>query len=163
MRAERNGRVVAGYTSVICVLLLLYLAKTNLSQFDKPHNHDTSALFCIIFINDLSRSAASSLIFPFANDTKCAKAIHSFSDTLDLQHDFIALGIWARKWNVRFNESKCIHLRFLPNSHPAPELSYSIFNSAISLPLRSGEHMSDISHGLIIITTPYENYVDLWE
>ena len=38
-------------------------------------------------------------------------------------------GAWARKWNLHFNES---NLHFLPNSHPAPKLSYAISNSAIS-------------------------------
>ena len=76
----------------------------------------------------------------FADDTKCLNTIYSFSGILALQNDLIALGAWARKWNLRFNESKCVHLRFLPNSHPAPQQTYSIFNSTIS----SSDHHRDL-------------------
>ena len=43
----------------------------------------------------------------FADDCVCYRAIKYIEDTLKLQKDIDRLGIWAKKWGIRFQPVKC--------------------------------------------------------
>ena len=43
----------------------------------------------------------------FADDCVCYREIKDIEDTLKLQKDIDRLGIWARKWGMRFQPVKC--------------------------------------------------------
>ena len=43
----------------------------------------------------------------FADDCVCYRNIKDMEDTLKLQNDIDRLGIWVRKWGIRFQPSKC--------------------------------------------------------
>ena len=100
----------------LAVVLLCYLSHH--TQFISNNGFQSTALSVVygvsqgsilgplLFINDLPLSTTLSKVLLFDNDTKYLKTICSFSDILDLQHDLIALGAWAKKWNLHLNESK---------------------------------------------------------
>ena len=43
----------------------------------------------------------------FADDCVCYREIKDKEDTLELQKGIDRLGIWARKWGMRFQPVKC--------------------------------------------------------
>ena len=69
-------------------------------------------LLFLIFINDLPLSVASSQLLLFADDTKCVKRNNHCEDSYALQQDLHNLASWSEYWNLHFNESKCVLLRF---------------------------------------------------
>ena len=102
----------------------------------------------------------------FANDTKCFNSIYSFSDTLDLQHDFIALGAWAKKCSL-FWMKPCVHastfLTKLPScmvlnkptcapfsTQPSPQLTITVTWECSYLVTRECSYLVT-SHGLIMM------------
>ena len=48
----------------------------------------------------------------FADDCVCYREIQDIEDTLKLQKDIDRLGIWARKWGMRFQPVKCNMMQF---------------------------------------------------
>ena len=74
-----------------------------------PQGSVPGPLLFVIFINDLIHSA---IPFIFADDTKCLLAIKSTSDSDKLQQDINNISTWSYTFNLLFNESKFVHLRF---------------------------------------------------
>ena len=83
-----------------------------------PQGSILGPLLFLIFVNDLPSSAKSSNVFLFADDTKCLKKISSQTDCHLLQEDLLCLSNWSHKWNLQFNERKCVVLRFCLSSPP---------------------------------------------
>ena len=52
----------------------------------------------------------------FADDCVCYREIKDAEDTLKLQKDIDLLGIWSRKWGIRFKTVKC-NMMQLTNKH----------------------------------------------
>ena len=77
-----------------------------------PQGSVLGPLLFIVFINDLPSVAVNSLMKIFADDTKVFKAISTIQDAEDLQTDIDKLTLWAKKWQLPYNELKCkvIHL-----------------------------------------------------
>ena len=72
-------------------------------------------------MNDLPSSVSSSLLYIFADDTKCLKHITDLGDCLALQQDINLLTSWSVRWNLSFNAMECVNLRFsagLSVDHP---------------------------------------------
>ena len=72
-----------------------------------PQGSVLGPLLFIVFINDLPSVAVNSLIKIFADDTKVFKAISTIQDAEDLQTDIDKLTLWAKKWQLPYNELKC--------------------------------------------------------
>ena len=77
-----------------------------------PQGSILGPLLFLIFINDLPLSVASSQLLLFAEDTKCVKRYNHCEDSYALQEDLHNLASWSEYWNLHFNESKCVLLRF---------------------------------------------------
>ena len=67
-----------------------------------PHGTVLGPLLFSLHINDIE-----SEITLFAGDCVCYREIKDMEDTLELQKDIDRLGIWARKWCMRFQPVKC--------------------------------------------------------
>ena len=66
-----------------------------------PAGHHLGLLLFSLHINDIM-SDIESEIGLFADDCVCYREIKDIDDTLKLQKDIDRLGIWARKWGMRF-------------------------------------------------------------
>ena len=61
----------------------------------------------------------------FADDRVCYRKIKGMEDTLKLQKDIERLGIWARKWGMRFQPVKC-NIMQLTKKHNKIQASYTL-------------------------------------
>ena len=73
-----------------------------------PQGSILGPLLFIIFINDLPLTINFSHLFLFADDTKCLSPIHSPTESLNLQRDLQAIGVWSNQWSLAFNESSVL-------------------------------------------------------
>ena len=73
-------------------------------------------LLFIVFINDLRSVTINSLIKIFADDTKVFKAISTIQDAENLQADIGRLALWAKTWQLPYNELKCKCIRYGKNN-----------------------------------------------
>jgi len=60
----------------------------------------------IIYVNDLP-GAVESITMMFADDTKVYRPVNNQDDHIRLQSDLEKLLMWADKWQLQFNASKC--------------------------------------------------------
>jgi hypothetical protein len=74
-----------------------------------PQGTVLGPLLFLCHINDLPKSVKSSVRL-FADDCLLYREIKSFQDHLILQNDLLQLEMWAKKWGMRFNASKCYAL-----------------------------------------------------
>ena len=51
----------------------------------------------------------------FADDTKIYRQINKMEDSIALKSDLTALDLWADRWQVKFNPSKCEVMRITHN------------------------------------------------
>lgn len=65
----------------------------------------------LMFVNDMPAVLRSSNLAMFTDDSKCFKAIRSFSDCSALQTDLSALNSWSVQNEIYFQPSKCHNLR----------------------------------------------------
>ena len=82
-----------------------------------PQGSILGPVLFLIFVNDITDSLVSSTVALFADDTKCFKAIRSSLDSYSLQEDIHRLCLWSNQWRLKFNEQKCVLLRFCSKSH----------------------------------------------
>ena len=71
----------------------------------------------------------NSSIVQFADDVKIFRTIKSIDDFLQLQQDINILSEWAKKWQLKFNISKCNWLH-LEQPHRFGE--YTIYGTTIT-------------------------------
>ena len=70
-------------------------------------------------------SNIESEIILFADGCVCYREIKDIEDTLKLQKDIDRLGIWARKWGMRFQPVKC-NMMQLTKKHNKIQASYTL-------------------------------------
>lgn len=72
----------------------------------------------VIFIDDMVQETSSSIKL-FADDAKVYRNIKTIQDTDFLQDDIYKLVDWAKRWQMRFNPSKCqtLHLGWRNERH----------------------------------------------
>ena len=59
----------------------------------------------LIYVNDIPNITSTAKLF--ADDTKIYRQINKVEDSIALQSDLAALDLWADRWQVKFNPSKC--------------------------------------------------------
>ena len=89
-------------------------------------------LLFLIYINDLPPAVTSSKLLLFADDAKCYKTIHNLSDCNSLQLDLDSLTSWSHTNHLFFKASKCISIRFKPNTETFEGDPYSIDGCEVS-------------------------------
>ena len=71
-----------------------------------PQGSILGPIMFLIYVNDIPniiRSTAKLL----ADDTKIYRQINNAEDSIGLQSDLITLDLWADRWQVKLNPSKC--------------------------------------------------------
>ena len=71
-----------------------------------PQGSVLGPLLFLVFINDLPEAVRSRSML-FADDTKLYQEVTSLQDKTLLQQDIDALGHWADRWQLPFNQEKC--------------------------------------------------------
>ena len=95
--SSRTQSTVDGHISVSCSVLS-----------GVPQGSILGLLLFVIYVNDLpSVSLDNSLLFLYADGTKCTKIIRDFNDTNSMQANLDHLHSWTETWKLRFNQLKC--------------------------------------------------------
>ena len=89
-----------------------------------PQGTVLAPLLFSLNINDIMSDIESEIRL-FADDCVCYREIKDIEDTLKLQKDIDRLGIWARKWGMRFQPVKC-NMMQLTNKHNKIQASYTL-------------------------------------
>ena len=75
-----------------------------------PQGSVLGPVLFVIFINDLP-DVVQGFVEMFADDTKLFRSIRTEADCVKMQDDIDSLDEWSRKWQLKFNASKCHHMR----------------------------------------------------
>ena len=67
-----------------------------------------------IYVNDIPNIITPTTKL-FADDTKIYRQINKMEDSIALKSDLTALDLWADRWQVKFNPSKCQVMRITHN------------------------------------------------
>ena len=89
-----------------------------------PQGTVLGPLLFSLHINDIMSDIESEIRL-FADDCVCYREIKDIEDTLKLQKDIDRLGVWARKWGMRFQPVKC-NMMQLTNKHNKIQASYTL-------------------------------------
>ena len=71
-----------------------------------PQGSVLGPLLFLVYINDLPSNVGSCSKL-FADDTKLYREVSDVDDMAQLQNDVDSLELWAEKWQLPFNKSKC--------------------------------------------------------
>ena len=93
-------------------------------------SESTKALLFLCYINDLPESVTSKVRL-FTDDCLLYREINSFDDHLKLQTDLKQLEVWASKWGMRFDASKCYILSIWKNSTKKSLFHYQLNNTIL--------------------------------
>ena len=74
----------------------------------------TSPIMFLIYVNDIPNIITSTAKL-FADDSKIYRQINKVEDSIALQSNLTALNLWADRWRVKFNPSKCVVMRITHN------------------------------------------------
>ena len=99
-----------------------------------PQGSILGPLLFLVYINDLPDAITSCKVFLFADDTKCCHSISSVSNCEQLQNCLDKLSDWSERWNLHFNESKCVIMNFQkPTKTITISYDYRVGSNAISV------------------------------
>ena len=87
-----------------------------------PQGTVLAPLLFLIFINDITQDFQCTVRL-YADDILIYNIIHFPNDSEHLQQDLCTLQAWARRWQMEFNQAKCIHLT-ISNKHHIIEHNY---------------------------------------
>ena len=93
-----------------------------------PQGSILGPLLFLVYVNDIPDHISNSLLYLFADDTKCLKTISDPADTIQLQDDINSLSHWSEQWSLLFNPTKIVQISFKPNL----QTSYTIGTSLIT-------------------------------
>ena len=95
-----------------------------------PQGSVLGPLLFLIYINDIDDAAPFIKVMKkFADDTKLGHPVTSENDRKQLQEQLNSLCVWANKWGMEFNVSKCKVMHFGKNN---PKFDYSMKNSILA-------------------------------
>lgn len=77
-----------------------------------PQGSILGPLLFLVYINDLPNTITPFKVFLFADDTKCCHPVSSILNCYQLQNCLDKLSDWSERWNLHFNESKCVTMNF---------------------------------------------------
>ena len=95
-------------TEVSCI----YVPLNQALQCLKGQGTVLGPLMFLIYVNDIADSISSTLRL-FADDCPLYRVIKSEIDTSQLQCDLDHLSQWAQAWQMQFNLSKCIVIKYI--------------------------------------------------
>ena len=95
-----------------------------------PQGTVMGPLLFLLYINDLP-SVVSSQVRLFADDCLLYRTVKSSADQVALQKDLEALSVWAKKWGMSFNPSKCFIMSISPKKDKLDHL-YSLLGVVLA-------------------------------
>ena len=95
-----------------------------------PHGTVLGPLLFSLHINDITADIKSEIRL-FADDCVRYREIKDKEDTLKLQRDIDRLGIWARKWGMRFQPVKCNMMQLTRKHLNKIQASYTLEGSVL--------------------------------
>ena len=87
-----------------------------------PQGSVLGPLLFLLYINDLPQNIIDAECRLYADDTLLCMAIDNGGPSL-LQQNIDTLGKWSDTWGMKFNPSKCVHLRVGRRVHPDIDLT----------------------------------------
>ena len=81
-----------------------------------PQGSILGLIMFLIDVNDIPNIVTSTAKL-FAHDTKIYGQINKVEDSIALQSDLTTLDLWADRWQVKFNPSKCEVMRITHNKN----------------------------------------------
>ena len=75
-----------------------------------PRGSILGPVMFLIYVNDIPDIITSAAKL-FADDTKIHRQINNVEDTIALQIDLTTLDLWADRWQMKFNPTKCEVMR----------------------------------------------------
>ena len=96
-----------------------------------PQGSILGPLLFLVFVNDLPEVVKYSLLYMFADDTKCAKLVRHLSDCGELQNDLDNLCNWSYEWKLMFKEPKCVLLRCSRSGGTPVNSNYTLNNQEV--------------------------------
>ena len=94
-----------------------------------PQGSILGPLLFLIYVNDIPDHISNSLLYLFADDTKCLKIISDPADAILLQDDINSLNYWSEQWSLLFNPTKIVQISFKLNLQTSYIHNWNIFNN----------------------------------
>ena len=94
-----------------------------------PQGTVLGPLMFLLFINDMQDDLVCTLRL-FADDALLYHKITRNDDTLALQRDLDKLGLWADRWQMLFNPSKCYKMSVFRSRSPVVK-DYTLYNQTL--------------------------------
>ena len=89
----------------------------------------TGPLLFLVYVNDIPDYISNSVLYLFADDTKCLKTIFDPADSIQLQDDINSLNHWSEQWSLLFNPTKIVQIIFKPNLQTSYTIGTSLTTS----------------------------------
>ena len=103
-----------------------------------PQGSILGPIMFLIYVNDIPNIITSTAKL-FADDTKIYRQINNVQDSIALQLDLTTLDLWADRWQVTFNPTKCEIMRISHNRDKSSK-RYQISGTV----LRNVSHYKDL-------------------
>jgi len=126
-----------------------------------PQGSILGPMLFLIFINDLPSLVKFSIIFLFADDTKCHRRICNITDSTKLQEDLNLLYQWSLNNQLYFGIPKCFLLSYhlkLPTSYYLGDTELAPTTTLKDLGVMVTSTLSWSSHYDLILSKAYKSF-----